>query len=122
MTVKTKTQLKEFANSNITSNGVNSNSGGNHNTMLNDLIDSMVNSVSDSLSIVTNVYRADSVAITTSDTQITFSTPLSSNTYQIDIFDNLGIGFEEPFDKQTTGFKIKGFSNGTIGYFVILTN
>lgn len=122
MAVKSKSQLKAFNDANINTNGVNAITGAFHNEMDEDIIDSMVNVVDDALSIVTNVYRADSAAITTSDTQITFSTPLVSNAYQIDISDNLGIGFEEPFDKQTTGFKIKGLSNGTIGYFVILTN
>lgn len=122
MAVRSKSQLKAFNDANINTNGVNAITGAIHNTMDEDIIDSMVNVVDDALSIVTNVYRSDSEAITTSDTQITFSSPLASNLYQIGIFDNNGIGFEEPFDKQTTGFKIKGLSNGTIIYQVFLTN
>ena len=122
MAVKTKAQLKAFNDANIDANGVNAITGPIHNTMNEDIIDSFVNIASDPLSIVTNVYRSASEAITTSETQITFSSPLASNLYQIGIFDNNGIGFEEPFDKQTTGFKIKGLSNGTIIYQVFLTN
>ena len=122
MAVKTKAQLKTFADANITSNGVNSNDGGDHNTMLTDLIDSMLNTSDDTLSIVTNVYRSASAAITTSVTQITFSTALPSNLYEISITDASGVGFEKITDKQATGFKITGLTNGTIIYFVILTN
>lgn len=122
MATRTKSQLKAFNDANIDANGVNAITGPIHNTMNEDIIDSYVNTSDDALSIVTNVYRATSEAITTSNTQITFSTPLASNLYEIGIFDNNGIGFEEPFDKQTTGFKIKGLSNGTIIYLVILTN
>lgn len=122
MAVKTKAQLKLFADANITSNGVNSNAGADHNTMLNDLIDSLLNTTDDVLSIVTNVYRSASAAITTSQTQITFSTALLNNNYEVSIFDGNGVGFENITDKQTTGFKITGLTNGTIIYFVILTN
>lgn len=122
MAVKTKTQLRAFNDANIDANGINAITGPIHNTMNKDIIDSMVNTVSDPLSIVTNVYRSESEAITTSETQITFSTPLASNLYQVVIFDPSGIGFEDINDEQTTGFKITGLSNGTIIYFVILTN
>ena len=122
MSVKTKVQLKAFADANITSNGVNSNSGGDHNTMLTDLIDSMVNSVTDSLSIVTNVYRAATVTIGTSSTLVTFSSPMPSANYEIIIFDTNGIGTEKPTNKLAASFKIKGLTAGDIIYLVILTN
>ena len=122
MAVKTKAQLKAFNDANINTNGVNAITGAFHNTMNEDIIDSFVNTASDPLSIVTNVYRSASAAITTSQTQITFSTALVSNLYEVTIFDGDGIGFENITDKQTTGFKITGLSNGTIIYFVILTN
>lgn len=121
MAQRTKAQLKAFADTNINTNGVNAITGDLHNEMLTDLIDSMLNTSDDILSIVTNVYRSASAAITTSETQITFSTALSSNNYEVTIFDN-GIGFENITDKQAAGFKITGLSNGTIIYFVILTN
>lgn len=122
MTQRTTVQLKTFNDANINTNGINAITGALHNEMDNDIIDSMVNKSTDSLSIVTNVYRAKSEAITSGINQITFSTPLASAVYEVGIFDNAGIGFDEPFDKQTTGFKIEGLSNGTLIYFVILTN
>jgi len=122
MAVRSKSQLKAFNDANINTNGVNAISGALHNTMDEDIIDSMVNVVDDALSIVTNVYRSASEAITDSETQITFSTPLANNLYEVTIFDGDGIGFENITDKQATGFKITGLSNGTIIYFVILTN
>ena len=122
MAVKTKAQLKAFNDANIDANGVNAITGPIHNTMNEDIIDSFVNTASDPLSIVTNVYRSASAAITTSQTQITFSTALASNLYEVVIFDEVGIGFENITDIQTTGFKITALSNGTIIYFVILTN
>lgn len=122
MAVKTKSQLKDFADANFNANGVNSNTGANANTLVKDMIDSVVNTSDDALSIVTNVYRSASKAITTSPTQVTFSTPLANNLYEIVIFDPAGVGFENITDKQTTGFKITGLSPGTIIYFVILTN
>lgn len=122
MAVKTKTQLKSFADANLKTNGVNSNTGGNHNTMLNDLIDSSVNTSSDALSIVTNVYRSASVAVTAAQTQVTFSTPLASNNYEVLIVDPNGVGWENITDLQAAGFKITGLGSGTIIYFVILTN
>ena len=122
MTVKSKSALKSFNDANINTNGVNAITGALHNTMDEDIIDSMVNVVDDALSIVTNVYRSASEAITTAETQITFSTPLANNLYEVVIFDPAGIGFENINDEQTTGFKITGLNNGTIIYFVILTN
>ena len=122
MAVKTKAQLKAFNDANIDANGINAIAGPIHNTMNGDIIDSCVNVASDSLSIVTNVYRAESVALTSGINQITFTTPLASSVYEIGIFDNAGIGFDEPFDKQTTGFQVEAFSDGNIIYFVILTN
>ena len=122
MSQKTTAELKTFADANINTNGVNAITGSLHNTMLNDLIDSLVNKSTDSLSIVTNVYRSASVAITTSETQITFSSALANNLYEVVINDPTGVGWENITDKQTTGFKITGLSSGTIIYFVILTN
>lgn len=122
MAQKTTTQLKAFNDANINTNGINAITGALHNEMDNDIIDSMVNKNTDSLSIVTNVYRSASAAITDSETQITFSSPLASSLYEVTIFDGDGIGFENINDKQTTGFKITGLSDGNIIYFVILTN
>ena len=122
MAVKTKAQLKLFNDANIDTNGANAITGALHNTMNEDIIDSFVNTTDDALSIVTNVYRSASKAITTSVTQVTFSTALANNLYEIGIFDPNGVGFENITDKQMTGFKITGLSNGTIIYFVILTN
>ena len=122
MAVKTKAQLKAFADANINSNGVNSNSGGNHNTMLNDLIDSQLNTSDDALKIVTNVYRSDLVAIGTTPTQVTFSSPLPSANYNIIITDPNGLGTEKPTNKLAASFKIKGLTAGEIIYLVILTN
>ena len=121
MALKTKAQLKAFADANINTNGVNAITGALHNTMLTDLIDSLLNLQDDALSIVTNVYRSASAAITESETQIIFSSALANNLYEIIIFDN-GVGFVNITDKQTTGFKITGLSDGTIIYLAILTN
>ena len=122
MAVKTKAQLKAFNDANIDANGVNAITGPIHNTMNEDIIDSFVNTASDPLSIVTNVYRSASAAITTSQTQITFSTALASNLYEVVIFDEVGIGFETITDIQTTVFKRTALSNGTRINFVILKN
>lgn len=119
---RTTAQLKSFNDANITTNGVNSNTGANHNTMNNDMIDSLVNKSSDALSIVTNVYRSNTIAVTTSQTQVTFSSALVSNNYEVVINDPDGVGWENITDKQTTGFKITGLSSGTLIYFVILNN
>ena len=122
MALKTKAQLKAFADANIATNGVNAITGALHNTMLTDLIDSLLNLQDDALSIVTNVYRSASVAITASETQITFSSALANNLYEVVINDPAGVGWENITDKQTTGFKITGLSSGNIIYLVILTN
>ena len=122
MALKTKAQLKAFADANFNANGVNSNTGANANTLVKDVIDSYVNVSDDSLSIVTNVYRSASAAITTSVTQITFSSALANNLYEVVINDPAGVGWENITDEQTTGFKITGLSSGNIIYFVILTN
>ena len=122
MAVKNKSQLKDFANANINTNGVNAITGALHNTMLNDLIDSMLNTSDDALSIVTNVYRSALATIGTSSTLVTFSSPLPSANYEIIIFDTNGIGTEKPTNKLAASFKIKGITDGDIIYFVILTN
>ena len=122
MSLKTKAQLKAFNDANINTNGVNAITGALHNEMDEDIIDSMVNKSTDALLIVTNVYRSDLATISTSSTQITFSTALASANYQIVIVDPNGIGTEKPTNKLATGFKIKGLTAGDIIYFVILTN
>ena len=122
MPQRTTAQLKSFNDANIDANGVNAITGPIHNTMNEDIIDSMVNKSTDSLSIVTNVYRSDLATIGTTSTQITFSTPLANANYQIVIVDPNGIGTEKPTSKLATGFKIKGLTTGDIIYFVILTN
>ena len=122
MAVKNKSQLKDFANANINTNGVNAITGALHNTMLNDLIDSMLNTSDDALSIVTNVYRSALATIGTSSTLVTFSSPLPSANYEIIIFDTNGIGTEKPTNKLAASFNIKGITDGDIIYFVILTN
>lgn len=122
MAQKTKAQLKTFADANINTNGVNAITGALHNTMLTDLIDSYFNKSDDAFSIVTNVYRAASAAITSSETQITFSSALANNLYEVVINDPAGVGWENITDKQKEGFKITGLSSGNIIYFVILTN
>ena len=122
MAQKTTAELKTFADSNINTNGTNAITGALHNTMLNDLIDSMVNKSTDSLSIVTDVYRSAVATIGTSSTLVTFSTPLSSANYEIIIFDTNGIGTEKPTNKLAASFKIKGLTPGDIIYLVILTN
>ena len=122
MSLKTTVQLKAFADANINTNGVNSITGALHNTMLNDLADSLLNKTTDSLSIVTNVYRSAVATIGTSSTLVTFSTPLPSAAYEIIIFDTNGIGTEKPTNKLAASFKIKGLTAGDIIYFVILTN
>ena len=122
MALKTKAQLKSFADANITTNGVNAITGALHNTMLTDLIDSLLNLQDDALSIVTNVYRAATEAIGTSPTQITFSSDLSSANYELIIFDPNEVGWENITDKLKSGFKITGLTAGNIIYLVILTN
>lgn len=122
MAQKTKAQLKSFADANINTNGINAITGALHNTMLTDLIDSYFNKSDDAFSIVTNVYRAASAPITTSETQITFSSALANNLYEVVINDPAGVGWENITDKQKEGFKITGLSSGNIIYFVILTN
>ena len=122
MSQKTRSQLTDFANANINTNGVNAITGALHNTMLIDLIDSLVNKSTDSLSIVTNVYRAATVAIGTSSTLVTFSSPLPSANYEIIIFDTNGLGTEKPTNKLAASFEIKGLTAGDIIYLVILTN
>ena len=122
MAVRTTAQLKSFLTANINTNGVNAITGALLNTMLEDMIDSLLNKISDATDLATKIYRTDTVAITTSNTQITFSTDIGTASYQVVISDNNGVGFEEPFDLQSTGFKIKGLTNGDIIYLIMLNN
>ncbi len=122
MAQKTTAELISQLDANIAANGTNAITGDIMNSMLRNIIDSLVNKSSDALSIVGNVYRSDSVAISTSETQVTFNTPLAFDTYKVIIEDTDGIGFENINDLQTTGFKITGLTNGTIIYFVIKIN
>ena len=88
-----------------------------------DLIDSIVNFIDDRLKIAINLYRSGSkVLIKDIEVQITFSSVLDNNNYEIIPIDPNGVGWENINDKLVTGFKITGLSNGTIGYLVILNN
>jgi len=123
MAQRTAAELKAFADANIASNGSNAITGDLHNQMLTDIIDSMVNKSSDSLLIVGNVYRSAEVAVVKDvEKQITFSTALANNLYDVVISDTEGLGFDNITDKQTTGFKITPFGTGNLIYFIILSN
>lgn len=76
----------------------------------------------DSSVIANLLHRIGDKAITTSETQITFSSPLASNDYVIEIIDDDAVGYEKPTDIQASGFKIKGLSSGTINYVATLRN
>ena len=122
MAIKTKSQLKSFADANFNANGVNSNTGANANTLIKDVIDSYVNVSDDVLDIAKNIYRAKTATIGTSSTLVEFSLPMPSALYEIIIFDTNGIGTEKPTNKLAESFKIKGLTAGDIIYLVILTN
>lgn len=122
MAVKTTTELKAYLAANITTNGTNAITGAILNTMLVDMIDSLLNKISDATDLATKIYRAGEQAITTSPTQITFSSDIGTTSYRVIIADINGIGWENITDKQITGFKITGLTNGTINYFVFLNN
>ena len=122
MAVRTTAQLKAFLTANIDTNGVNAITGALLNTMLEDMIDSLLNKISDATDLATKIYRSGSKAITTSQTQITFSSDIGTTSYRVIIEDPNGIGWENITDKQTTGFKITGLTNGTITFFVFLNN
>lgn len=72
--------------------------------------------------VLKSFFRAATEAITTAETQITFSNPLTNANYQLEIIDNDATGYEKPYDLLATGFKIKGLTNGNIGYIAILNN
>ncbi len=123
MAQKTAAELIAFIDANIDTNGVNAITGAQMNTILKDLVDSVVNKSSDSLLIVTNVYRSAEVAVVKDvQKQITFSSALANNLYDVVISDTEGLGFEGIIDKQTTGFKITPLGTGNLIYFIILTN
>lgn len=122
MAVKTTAQLKAFLTANININGVSAITGALLNTMLEDMIDSLLNRISDVTDLATKIYRSNIVSITTSTTQVTFSSSIGTTSYQALILDPNGVGFEAPFDLQETGFKIKGLTNGDIIYLIILNN
>jgi len=119
---RTRSELKAFADANINTNGTNAIAGAIHNTMLTDIIDSCVNIQSDGQVDATNLYRSGTKALTTVEVQITFSSDLANNNYEVFIIDPNGIGWENITDKQVGGFKITGVSSGTIGFLVILNN
>jgi len=122
MAIKTETQLLAFLDANIDTNGVNAITGAILNTMLRDMIESLLNKISDATDLATNIYRTGSEAITTSETQITFTSDIGTTSYRVVIEDLNGVGFENITDKQTTGFKITGLTNGTIDYFAFINN
>src|SRR3990167_4888104 len=120
MAIKSKADLKVWLDANINTNGVNAITGAIMNTFLTDVVDSFVNSITDSLKIVTNVYRSGTKAITTAVTTVTFSSPMPAATYDVIIEDPNGVGWKDITDKTVNSFKITGLSSGVITYFVIL--
>lgn len=120
--IQTKSQLKSFADANLKSNGVNSNTGANHNTMLNNIIDSMLTASDNVLDLISGVARINSFTLLAGVTQITFSSALPNNNYQVWIQDH-GLGHHTITDIQTTGFKVTGIVASGVdgaGYFAIL--
>lgn len=122
MAQKTRADLITFLDANIDTNGINAITGAIENTMLRDIIDSCVNIQSDGQVDATNLYRSGTKALTTVEAQVTFSSDLANNNYEVIITDPNGIGWENITDKQVGGFKITGLSSGTIGFLVILNN
>lgn len=121
-TQRTAAELIDFIDANINTNGINAITGANMNTILKDMVVSDVNKLSDGQVDATNLYRSGTKALTTVQTQVTFTSDLATNNYEIFIIDPLGIGWENITDKQKTGFKITGHSSGTIGFLAILNN
>ena len=72
--------------------------------------------------LVNTVYKAATVTIGTTPTQVTFSSPLASVNYELIIFDINGIGWKDITDKLATGFKITGLTPGDLIYLAILTS
>ena len=122
MAQTTRADLIAFLDANIDTNGTNAITGAIMNTMLRNMIDSDVNIQSDGQVDATNLYRSGAQAITTTQTQVTFSSDLANNNYEVFIIDPNGTGWENITDKQVGGFKITGLSSGTIGFLVILNN
>ena len=121
MAQKNTAALKTEKDANITSNGANTNTGANHNTFLENLLDSFVNKSTDALLTADNIYRCGSVAVVAGvQKTVTFSTVLSVNTYQVFITDNDSVGWEGITSKTTASFKITGLGTGNISYLVIL--
>ena len=123
MASQTRAQLTTFITNNITTNGSNAITGAQMNTILQDLIDSCLNLTDDSTSLALDIYRTASVAVVKDVVeQVTFSTPLTSNSYQVFFSDPDGLGTELVTDLQTTGFKFTTLATGNITYLVMLNN
>lgn len=121
-TERTITELIDFIDANIKTNGINAITGAILNTILKDMVVSDVNKLSDGQVDATNLYRSGAQVLTTAQTQITFTSALANNNYEVFIIDPNGTGWENITDKQVGGFKITGLSSGTIGFLVILNN
>jgi len=123
MATKTRAQLKAFIDANLNTNGANQITGAQLNTLLNDVVDGVLNLEDDSTSLALDIYRAASVAVVEGVVeQVTFSTPLSTASYQITLSDPEGVGFENITDILTTGFKFTPLGTGNITYTAIINN
>lgn len=121
--MKTTAELIAYVDANINTNGTNAITGAIMNTFLKDLINSIVNKLSDSGELATHIYRSGTkLLVKDTPVQITFSSTLSSASYRVIIEDPNGVGWENITDKLATGFKLTGLTAGTVTYFVILNN
>lgn len=120
MTEKTTADLNTENDDNITANGANSNTGANLNTLLENIIDSMVNKLSDKTDMITESIRVGSEVLTaTSNIVISFSSVLPSANYQVFLLDIAG-DVTAVHDKVAASFQVDSGGTGTISWIAIL--
>lgn len=124
MASKTTAQLTTENTNNMADNGSNAIDAAANRTLLQNIIDSMVNKSSDATALATNAYKTnDKLLSNSNDIQITFGTAFPTALYKVFFYDPSGVlKSTSPHDILTTGFQVDGSGAGTIEWLAITDN
>jgi len=119
MAVKTTAQLLLDVVS-ISGNGANSITGDELGTILKDMIESYVNTQTNSLDLATNIYRSGFFGAASGVVVVPFSSDLVAANYQVFFDDSLGLISSAAFSRTVSGFSVNATGSGTVRYFAVI--
>ena len=119
MAVKTTAELLAEVAS-IVSNGANAITGDQLNSVLTNIIESYVNTSTNSLDLATNIYRSGFFNAANGNVTVPFTSDLGATNYRVFFDDPLNLISSQAFARTVSGFDVSGIGAGTVRYLAII--